>query len=83
MPNRGRSGRITGLLPGRRTSLGAKAYTLAGGKTTTVRLRLSAANRRLLRRLHTLRVTVTLTGRDGDRIAFPAAKRTIRLTWRR
>ena len=66
---------------GRRTSLGAKAFTLAGGKTATVTPRLSAANRRLLRRLHTLRMTVTPPGRD--RIAFPAATRTIRLTRRR
>ena len=66
----------------RRSSLGSKTFTIGGGKTATVTLKLSAANRRLLKRSHALRVTVTLTGRDSDRVGFPTAKRTIRLIWR-
>jgi hypothetical protein len=67
---------------GNHARLGTKAFTIAGGKTLVVTVKLSAANRRLLKRRHTLRVAVTLTGRDGDRIAFPTGKRTVRLTWR-
>ncbi len=67
---------------GNHASLGAKTFTIAGGTTVTVTLKLSKANRRLLKRLHRLPVVVTLTGKDGDKVAFPAGKRTVRLTWR-
>ncbi len=63
------------------TSLGSKTFSIAGGRTATVRVRLATASRRLVKRVGVLKITATLTARDGDSEAFRAARRSARLVW--
>ena len=65
----------------KRTSLGSKTFSIAGGTTATVRVTLSTANRNLVKRVKSLKVTATLTARDGDSVAFPTARRKAKLVW--
>ena len=49
-----------------RLTLGKAAYRLAGGRATTLRVKVSGRGLQLLRRLGKLRVTVTTTTRDAS-----------------
>ena len=67
---------------GKKPKVGSKSFVIAGGQTATVAVKLSSSNRKLVKKLRTLKVTAALAGRDGDAIAFPAAKPRAKLVWR-
>ncbi len=67
---------------GKRAKLGTKTFKINGGKSATVSVKLSSTNRKLVKRLKTLKVTATLTGKDGDKVVFAAAKPRAKLVWR-
>ena len=48
----------------RKVTLGRKSFTIAGGKTAKVKVRLSKKNQRLLRKLRTVRVVATAVAHD-------------------
>ena len=67
---------------GKKPKVGSKSFVIAGGQTATVAVKLSSSNRKLVKKLRTLKVTAALAGRDGDAIAFPATKPRAKLVWR-
>jgi hypothetical protein len=67
----------------RRLKLASKRFNVAGGKTSTVTLKLSRKARKLLARKHSLKVTATVTGKDTIGNAAKSVKRTLTLKQKR
>jgi hypothetical protein len=67
---------------GKKPKLGSKSFVIAGGKTATIAIKLSSSNRKLVKKLRTVKVTAALTGKDGDRLPFAPAKPRAKLVWR-
>jgi hypothetical protein len=67
---------------GKKPKLGSKSFRIDGGKSATIAVKLSSSNRKLVKKLRTVKVTATLTGKDGDRLPFAPAKRRAKLVWR-
>jgi hypothetical protein len=59
----------------RKLRLGSAKFRIAGGKTKTVKVRLGASARAVVRRLHKLSVTLTVTGLDSSNNRRVTAKR--------
>ena len=66
----------------RRTKLGSKTFSIAGGTTGSVAVPLSTSTRRLVKRLRVVKITAALLATDGDDVAFPDARRSAKLLWR-
>jgi plastocyanin len=75
----GCAGKLT--LADRAKRVASKSFTAAAGKAATVKLRLSAAEARKLRRRHRLRLTLTIASHDGAGHVAPV--RTAKVTLRR
>lgn len=67
---------------GDRRRLGSATFRITGGRTGTVKVRLPAAGRDLVRSLGRIGASVALTARDGDRVAFPSVRKRAMLAWR-
>jgi hypothetical protein len=63
----------------RKLKLASRRFNIAGGKTTTVTLKLSKRARRLLARKHSLKVVASATGRDSAGNRAKTARRTLTL----
>jgi hypothetical protein len=58
-----------------------KSFALAPGKTGSVKLKLSAAERRKLRKRHTLKLAIAISAHDGA--GTRAKAKTVRVTLKR